>query len=99
VKTVQGRLDASGKRIAIVVSRWNEIVTKELLDGALDELKRLGNTEATVFHVPGTWEIPPLVSALLDGKDKPDGVIALGCILQGRRHMPNSSAATSPAPS
>ncbi len=77
-------MDASGMRIAIVVSRWNEIVTKELLDGALDELNRLGSPEVQVIHVPGTWEIPPVVSALLESESRPDGVIALGCILQGQ---------------
>lgn len=84
VKTVHGRMDASGKRVAIVVSRWNEIVTKELLEGALDELRRLGEPEVEVIHVPGTWEMPPVVSALLERKTKPDAVICLGCILQGQ---------------
>lgn len=64
-----------------MVSRWNELVTKELLAGALDELNGL-NAEVTVVHVPGTWEIPVAVRALL--ASKPDGVVALGCILQGQ---------------
>lgn len=79
-------MDAAGKRVAIVVSRWNELVTKELLDGALSELKRLGDPEVEVVHVPGTWEIPPVVKGLLsrpEGK-RPSAVIALGCILQGQ---------------
>lgn len=77
-------MDASGKRVAIVVSRWNEIITKELLDGALDELRRFGNPDVTVIHVPGTWEIPPVVRRLLQSDNHPDAVIALGCILQGQ---------------
>lgn len=77
-------MDASGKRFAIVVSRWNELVTKELLAGALDELRRFGNPEVEVVHVPGTWEMPPVVRALLARDPKPAGVIALGCILQGQ---------------
>jgi len=77
-------MDASGMRIAVIVSRWNEIVTKELLDGALDELKRLGDPEVTVYHVPGTWEMPAVASALLESGTKPDGIVALGCILQGQ---------------
>lgn len=77
-------MDASGKRFAIVVSRWNELVTKELLDGALDELKRYGNPDVVVLHVPGTWEIPPVVRKLLSGSEKPDAIVALGCILQGQ---------------
>ena len=81
---IRGTMDASGRTIAIVVSRWNELVTKELLAGALDELKRYGDPEVTVVHVPGTWEMPPVVARLLNGERKPDAVIALGCILQGQ---------------
>lgn len=74
-------MSASGKRIGIVVARWNELVTKELLAGALDELSRLGDPETVVVHVPGTWEIPPVVAKLVESVD---AVIALGCILQGQ---------------
>lgn len=77
-------MDASGKKVAIVVSRWNELITKELLAGALDELERHGNPRVMVVHVPGTWEIPPVVARLLTSTEKPDAVIALGCILQGQ---------------
>ena len=84
MREVRGTLDASGRKVAIVVSRWNELVTKELLAGALDELGRCGDPEVTVVHVPGTWEIPPVVARLLTGVEKPDAVIALGCILQGQ---------------
>lgn len=70
--------------MAIVVSRWNELVTKELLAGALDELKRMGDPEVEVIHVPGTWEMPPVVRALVTRENKPAAVIALGCILQGQ---------------
>jgi 6,7-dimethyl-8-ribityllumazine synthase len=77
-------MDASGRRFAIVVSRWNELVTKALLEGALAELKRYGDPEVQVIHVPGTWEMAPVVRTLLSAKVKPDAVIALGCILQGQ---------------
>jgi 6,7-dimethyl-8-ribityllumazine synthase len=81
---IRGTMDAAGRRFAIVVSRWNELVTKELLAGALDELKRYGDPEVTVIHVPGTWEVPPVVAELLAGENRPDAVLALGCILQGQ---------------
>jgi len=84
VREIHGRMDASGKRFAIIVSRWNELVTKALLEGALDELKRYGDPEVTVIHVPGTWEMPPVVRALLSSESRPNAVIALGCILQGQ---------------
>jgi len=78
-------MDAAGKRFAIVVSRWNELVTKELLEGALSELKRCGDPEVEVIHVPGTWEMPPVVKALVTRTvNRPNAVIALGCILQGQ---------------
>lgn len=75
---------STGRRFAIVVSRWNEIVTKQLVEGALDELGRYGVPEVDVIHVPGTWEIPPTVRRLVSSANRPDAVIALGCILQGQ---------------
>jgi 6,7-dimethyl-8-ribityllumazine synthase len=84
VKQIGGRMDASGKRFVIVVSRWNELVTKALLEGALAELKRYGDPAVEVVHVPGTWEIPPVVARILSGDRRPHAVIALGCILQGQ---------------
>ncbi len=85
VARVSGKMSASGKRFAIVVSRWNEYVTKELLEGALDEMERHGAAEVEVVQVPGTWEIAPAVSSLIARKDarKPHAIVALGCILQG----------------
>jgi len=77
-------MNAGGKRFTIVVSRWNELVTKELLAGALDEMRRFGDPDVEVIHVPGTWEIPVVVRAVVSRADKPHGVVALGCILQGQ---------------
>ncbi|MEQ1933904.1 MAG: 6,7-dimethyl-8-ribityllumazine synthase [Fimbriimonadaceae bacterium] len=82
---VRGQMDGNGKRFAIVVSRWNELITKELLEGAVETLKQHGEPAIEVISVPGTWEIPVAVKTLLSRKDKrPDGVVALGCILQGQ---------------
>lgn len=82
METIQGRMDASGKTIGVVVSRWNELITKELLAGALDTLESHGNPNVVVVNVPGTWEIPVAALRLLDDR-KVDGVVALGCVLQG----------------
>lgn len=83
--SIEGQMDASGKRITVIVSRWNELVTKELLDGALEVLNRHGSPEVEVVHVPGTWEIPVAAAALLARKaNRPDAIVALGCILQGQ---------------
>lgn len=78
---IRGRFGVSSPKVGIVVSRWNELITKELLAGAVDELHGLG-AEIEVVHVPGTWEIPVAVRALL--AKSPDAVVALGCILQGQ---------------
>lgn len=79
---LSGQSNASGKKVAVVVSRWNELVTKALLEGATETLLAAGIKEGdiTVAHVPGTWEIPVVTQKLL--KDH-DGVVTLGCILQG----------------
>lgn len=79
---ITGNIDASGKKIGVVVSRWNELITKELLAGALDTLRANGDPEVIVVRVPGTWEIPGAAHALIEMRHV-DAVIALGCILQG----------------
>src|SRR5579863_1863686 len=57
---VEGDLSAEGMRFAIVVARWNAVVTDRLLDGAIDALLRSGAQRADieVIRVPGAWEIP-----------------------------------------
>lgn len=80
---IEGTMSTQGKAFAIVVSRWNELVTKELLEGAVETLRRHGVDDPTVVHVPGTWEIPVAAKALLE-TGSISGIIALGCILQGQ---------------
>ena len=77
-------MSGGGKRFAIIVSRWNELVTKELLEGAIEALKQHGDPQVDVIQVPGTWEIPVAARAVLNRAEKPDGIVALGCILQGQ---------------
>lgn len=84
MKQIRGKMDASKRHVAIVVSRWNELVTKELLAGAVEELEGHGVKTITVVHVPGTWEIPVVAKRLLAAKNSPDAIVALGCILQGQ---------------
>ena len=84
VRTIQGSLDARGVRFAIVVSRFNTLVSDRLLAGALDALERHGAPmdEVTVAWVPGSFEVPPVARKLaLSGKF--DAVICLGTLIRG----------------
>ena len=85
MEPIKGQVsDRTKLRVTIVVSRWNEFVTKELLEGALDELGRQGVSNVQIIWVPGTWEIPVAVRKLVHSSKKPDALVALGCILQGQ---------------
>ena len=81
---LEGQLTAQGLRFAIVVSRFNSLVTQRLLDGALDALRRHGADEnaITVVYVPGSFEIP-LAAKRLAQSGAFDAVICLGCIIRG----------------
>jgi 6,7-dimethyl-8-ribityllumazine synthase len=83
-RTIEGHLDAKGLKVALVVARWNELVTARLLDGALDALIRHGAaaSDLTVVKVPGSWEVP-LVAGKLAASDAYDAVVALGCLIRG----------------
>src|SRR5580658_817743 len=82
--TIEGTQAAAGLRIGIVVSRWNEFITKALLEGALDALRRQGADAATVTiaRVPGSFEIPIAVMAMAQSA-KYDALVALGCVIRG----------------
>jgi 6,7-dimethyl-8-ribityllumazine synthase len=77
-------LDAQGKRVSIVVSRYNEHVTRRLVDGAVDCLVRHGadETNVDVFWVAGSFELPQATAKVLKQK-KADGVICLGALIRG----------------
>ena len=81
---VQGDLSAAGLKFAIVVSRWNAVVTDRLLDGALDALLRSGadRSDIEVVRVPGAWEIPAAARASA-ASGRPHAIITLGCLLRG----------------
>lgn len=81
---LEGDLSAAGMRFAIVVSRWNAVVTDRLLEGALDALLRSGADRAdiAVIRVPGAWEIPAAARGVADRGDV-DAIVTLGCLLRG----------------
>ncbi len=80
----EGGLSATGLTFGIVVSRWNDFITKALLEGALDALKRHGAEEAeiSVAWVPGSFEIPLALQAMAQ-TGKYDALLALGCVIRG----------------
>ncbi|MDR1510705.1 MAG: 6,7-dimethyl-8-ribityllumazine synthase [Synergistaceae bacterium] len=84
MKTIQGSLIGSGLRFAIAVSRFNELITGRLLDGAVDALTRhdVRHQDIEVYWVPGAWELPLIVKELaLSGKY--EAIVALGAVIQG----------------
>lgn len=83
-KEYEGKLDASGMRLAVVAGRFNGDVTKRLLEGALLELADHGLDPETVpvIWVPGAFEIPLAAKRLAESGEL-DGVICLGAIIRG----------------
>lgn len=84
IKTYTGSYDGRNKRFAIVVARFNEFITKQLLEGAIDTLLRHGVKELDieVTWVPGSFEIPMAAQKIARGK-KVDAMIALGAVIRG----------------
>jgi 6,7-dimethyl-8-ribityllumazine synthase len=81
---LEGSLNASGKRFAIVVSRFNAFITERLLLSAIDGLVRSGARQKDIHlvRVPGAFEIP-LAARELAETGKYDAIICLGCLLRG----------------
>jgi 6,7-dimethyl-8-ribityllumazine synthase len=84
VQTIAGKLDASGLRIGIVVSRFNGDVTERLLEGALDGVRSHGgeDDQVTIVRVPGAFEIP-LVAEKMAASGKYDALVCLGAVIRG----------------
>jgi len=81
---IEGDLSAAGMKFAIVVARWNAVITDRLLEGALDALLRSGarRDDIEVVRVPGAWEIPAAARTIAEQK-KVGAIITLGCLLRG----------------
>ncbi len=84
VKTIEGKFDAHGLKIAIVAARFNDFVVQRLIDGAVDYLVRHGaeSEDLCLVRVPGAYELP-LLCKKLAVSDRYDGVIALGAVIRG----------------
>jgi 6,7-dimethyl-8-ribityllumazine synthase len=81
---LSGDLIATGMKFAIIVARWNAVITDRLLEGALDCLHRSGvaKEDINILRVPGAWEIPAAARAVAETK-LIDAVITLGCLIRG----------------
>src|SRR4029079_14474719 len=73
-----------GRRVAVAVSRFNETITRKLMEGAVDALVRHGVAfdDVDVFWVHGAWELPAAARRLL-GADRYHAVVALGAVIRG----------------
>ena len=82
--TYEGTVDGAGMRVGIVVARFNELITRNLLDGARDALRRGGvaDDDVTVAWVPGSFEIP-LVAKTMACSGRYDAVVCLGAVIRG----------------
>lgn len=83
-RNLEGNLNASGKKFAIVAGRFNELITSKLLGGAVDCIKRHDGDvdDMDIAWVPGAFEIP-LVAQKLAATKKYDGIITLGAVIRG----------------
>jgi len=80
----EGNLVATGLKVAVVVSRFNSLITEALLAGAADAFRRHGGDEADldVWRCPGTFELPAVLKRVaLAGRH--DAVVALGAVIRG----------------
>ncbi|GAB3234799.1 6,7-dimethyl-8-ribityllumazine synthase [Pseudaeromonas pectinilytica] len=85
MKVIEGNIAAPEARVAIVVARFNSFINENLVDGALDVLKRQGlvpDEQITLVRVPGAVEIPLAVKKLAKSGNV-DAIIALGCVIRG----------------
>lgn len=84
VKYIEGNLRGDGKKLGIVVARFNSFISEKLLEGAIDSLVRSGvkDKDIDVARVPGAFEIP-LVTQKMARSGKYDAVICLGVVIRG----------------
>jgi len=84
MKTYQGKLQAKGFKISIVVSRFNSFLSERLLEGALEALEKMGAQDAdlAVYKVPGSFEVPLVAKKIAKAKAA-DGILCLGALIRG----------------
>ena len=83
-KIVEAKLLASGKKFALVASRFNDFITDRLVGGAVDALIRCGANDGDIdlVKVPGAFEIP-LIAKKMAQKKRYDAIVCLGAVIRG----------------
>ncbi len=83
MKEIKGALIGKNKKIAIIVSRFNEFISRKLVDGAIDCLTRhaVNENDIKIYWVPGSFEIPGLARRLKNTRF--DSIICLGAVIRG----------------
>ena len=81
---IEGHLQGAGRKIGIVVARFNSFISEKLLEGAIDTLVRSGvnSDDIVVARVPGAFEIP-LAAQKMARSGKYEAVICLGAVIRG----------------
>ncbi|QTH63851.1 6,7-dimethyl-8-ribityllumazine synthase [Psychrosphaera ytuae] len=85
MNVIEGNFRATGKKFAIVVSRFNHFVVDSLLEGAVDALERHGEVNSddiTIVYVPGAYELP-LAAKKIAKRGDVDAIIAIGAVIRG----------------
>ena len=84
MRVVEGKLIGAGLSVAIVVSRFNELISSKLMEGAKDTLFRhdVSHQSVDVYWTPGAWELPLIAKELALG-GKYDAIIAVGAVIRG----------------
>ncbi len=83
-KSIEGKLEAQGLRVGLLVSRFNSFVSERLVDGAVDALLRHGaaSDDISVVRVPGAFEIPSVARQMV-ASGRYDAIVCLGAVIRG----------------
>jgi len=84
MRIIQGNMIGSGLRFAVIASRFNELITSKLIDGAKDALSRhdVRHQDIDIYWTPGAWE-QPVIAKEIAMSGKYDAIIALGAVIRG----------------
>ena len=84
VATIEGVLDAKGKKFVLVATRFNDFIVDRLIGGAVDYLTRHGASreDLAIVRIPGAFEMPLIARKLAEGK-KYDAIICVGAVIRG----------------